>query len=112
MATSRLAGFADGLADVSLLVSHGFDKRGGQLGQAFRSSERTARIIYSQLGLLGDTVRTGNKLLPLYGELTSLKGTGGKNYMRTQGPAADRPLRADPRALRALPHRRARAGGR
>jgi phospholipid/cholesterol/gamma-HCH transport system substrate-binding protein len=81
----RLAGFADGLADVSLLVSHGFDKRGGQLGQAFRSSERTARIIYSQLGLLGDTVRTGNKLLPLYGELTSLKGTGGKNYMRTQG---------------------------
>lgn len=81
----RLAGFADGLSDVSLLVSHGFDKRGGQLGQAFRSSERTARIIYSQLGLLGDTVRTGNSLLPLYAELTSLKGTGGKNYMRTQG---------------------------
>ncbi|MFA1538263.1 MlaD family protein [Actinomadura monticuli] len=81
----RLAGFADGLSDVSLLVSHGFDKRGGQLGQAFRSSERTARIIYSQLGLLGGTVRTANGLLPLYGELTSLKGTGGKNYMRTQG---------------------------
>jgi phospholipid/cholesterol/gamma-HCH transport system substrate-binding protein len=81
----RLAGFADGLSDVSLLVSHGFDKRGGQLGEAFRSSERTAWIIYSQLGLVGDAVRTGNELLPLYGELTSMKGTGGKNYIRTQG---------------------------
>ncbi|MEV4676383.1 MlaD family protein [Actinomadura sp. NPDC049382] len=81
----RLAGFADGLSDVSLLAAHGFDKRGGQLGQAFRSSERTARIIYAQLGLVGDAVRTGNKLLPLYGELTDLKGTGGKNYIRTQG---------------------------
>ncbi|MFB4306798.1 MlaD family protein [Actinomadura sp. GTD37] len=81
----RLAGFADGLTDVSLLVSHGFDKRGGQLGAAFRSSERTAWIIYSQLGLVGDAVRTGNRLLPLYGELTSMKGTGGKNYIRTQG---------------------------
>ncbi|GAA1809558.1 MlaD family protein [Actinomadura chokoriensis] len=81
----RLAGFADGLSDVSLLVSHGFDKRGGQLGEAFRSSERTAWIIYSQLGLVGDAVRTGNTLLPLYGELTSMKGTGGKNYIRTQG---------------------------
>ena len=81
----RLAGFADGMADVSLLAAHGFDKRGGQLGQAFRSSERTARIIYAQLGLVGDAVRTGNKILPLYGELTSLKGPGGKNYMRSQG---------------------------
>src|SRR5690606_10181416 len=81
----RLAGFADGLADVSLLAAHGFDERGGQLGQAFRSSERTARIIYAQLGLLGDAVRTGNGLLPLYGELTSLEGPEGKNYIRFQG---------------------------
>lgn len=81
----RLAGFADGLADVSLLAAHGFDERGGQLGQAFRSSERTARIIYAQLGLLGDAVRTGNGLLPLYGELTSLEGPEGKNYIRSQG---------------------------
>ncbi|MEU8303510.1 MCE family protein [Actinomadura sp. NPDC048955] len=81
----RLAGFANGLSDVSLLVAHGFDKRGGQLGEAFRSSERTARIIYAQLGLVGDAVRTGNRLLPLYGELTSLKGPGGKNYLRSQG---------------------------
>ncbi|WP_141582511.1 MCE family protein [Actinomadura sp. WMMA1423] len=81
----RLAGFADGLSEVSLLVAHGFDRRGGQLGEAFRSSERTARIIYAQLGLVGDAVRTGNRLLPLYGELTSLKGPGGKNYLRSQG---------------------------
>ncbi|GAA0563500.1 MlaD family protein [Actinomadura livida] len=81
----RLAGFADGLSDVSLLAAHGFDKRGGQLGQAFRSSERTARIIYAQLGLVGNAVRTGNQLLPLYGELTSLQGIEGKNYIRSQG---------------------------
>ncbi|NKZ02852.1 MlaD family protein [Actinomadura latina] len=81
----RLAGFAGGLSDVSLLVAHGFDRRGGQLGEMFRSSERTALIIYAQLGLVGDAVRTGNRLLPLYGELTSLKGPGGKNYLRSQG---------------------------
>ncbi|MEU5876075.1 MCE family protein [Spirillospora sp. NPDC047279] len=81
----RLAGFANGLSDVSMLIGHGFDKRGGQLAQAFRSSERTAAIIYAQLGLTGDAVRTANKLLPLYGAVTSLPGPGGKNYMRAQG---------------------------
>ncbi|MFD0683191.1 MlaD family protein [Actinomadura fibrosa] len=81
----RLAGFADGISDVSALVAHGFDKRGGQLREAFRSSERTAAIIYAQLGLVGDAVRTGNKLLPLYARLTSLPGPDGKNYLRSQG---------------------------
>src|SRR5690606_4134659 len=36
-------------------------------------------------GLLGDAARTGNGLLPLYGELTSLEGPEGKNYIRSQG---------------------------
>ncbi|MBW8487350.1 MCE family protein [Actinomadura parmotrematis] len=81
----RLAGFADGLTDVSLLVAHGFDARGAQLGEGFRSAERTARILYAQLGLLGDAVRTGSELLPLYGRLASLPGPDGKHYLRSQG---------------------------
>ncbi|MFB4319541.1 MlaD family protein [Actinomadura sp. 21ATH] len=82
--TGRLGAFADGISDVSALVAHGLTKRGGQLGEAFRSGERAAAVIYSQLGLLGNAVRTGNRLLPLYGELTSLPGPGGKNYLRSQ----------------------------
>lgn len=83
--TDRLGKFADEIADLSALVSHGFDKRGGQLGEGFRSGERAAAVVYAQLGLVGDAVRTGNELLPLYGELTSLQGPEGKNYIRTQG---------------------------
>ncbi|RAY12395.1 MCE family protein [Actinomadura craniellae] len=81
----RLGQFADQLAEISALVSHGFDKRGGQVGEGFRSAERVAALIHAQLGLTGNAVRTGNKLLPQYGELTSLPGPEGKNYMRTQG---------------------------
>ncbi|MFI0354810.1 MlaD family protein [Actinomadura sp. 9N407] len=82
--TGRLGAFADQLSTISALVSHGLDKRGGQLGEAFRSGERAAAVIYGQLGLLGNAVRTGNTLLPLYGELTSARGPGGKNYIRSQ----------------------------
>ncbi|WP_030176584.1 MlaD family protein [Spirillospora albida] len=89
----RLAGFANGLSGLSFLVAHGFGKRGGQLGAAFRSSERTARIIYAQLGLVGDAVRTGNRLLPLYAQLTSLQGPEGKNYIRSQGLLPTDPCR-------------------
>ncbi|MFF5259989.1 MlaD family protein [Actinomadura viridis] len=81
----RLGGFADQLAQISALVSHGFDKRGRQVGEGFRSGERAAAVVYAQLGLTGDAVRTGGRLLPLYGELTSLPGPGGKNYVRSQG---------------------------
>ncbi|SEG08844.1 phospholipid/cholesterol/gamma-HCH transport system substrate-binding protein [Thermomonospora echinospora] len=81
----RLGQFADQLSEISALVSHGFDKRGGQLGQGFRSGERAAALVYAQLGLAGNAVRTANGLLPLYGELTSMPGPEGKNYMRAQG---------------------------
>mgnify|MGYP001249733228 CR=1 FL=1 len=81
----RLGGFADQIAQIAALVSHGFDKRGWQVREGFRSGERAAAVVYAQLGLTGDTVRTVNKLLPVYGELTSLKGPGGKNYLRSQG---------------------------
>jgi phospholipid/cholesterol/gamma-HCH transport system substrate-binding protein len=83
--TGRLGAFADQISNISALVSHGLGKRGGQLGEAFRSGERAAAVIYAQLGLVGDAVRTGNRILPLYGELTSLPGPGGKNYLRSQG---------------------------
>ncbi|XVQ06348.1 MlaD family protein [Spirillospora sp. CA-255316] len=81
----RLGRFADRLAEISALVSHGFDKRGRQVGEGFRSGERAAALVYAQLGLTGDAVRTGNRLLPVYGELTSLPGPQGKNYLRSQG---------------------------
>ncbi|HEU5029946.1 MAG TPA: MlaD family protein [Spirillospora sp.] len=80
----RLGDFADRLSALSVLVAHGFDKRGGQLGEAFRSGERAAAVIYSQLGLLGDAVRTGNRLLPLYQELTTTPGPGGKHYLASE----------------------------
>ncbi|MFC7730110.1 hypothetical protein [Actinomadura keratinilytica] len=74
-------------------MSHGFDKRGGQLGEGFRSGERAAAVVYAQLGLAGNAVRTGNKLLPLYGELSSLPGTQGKNHLRVQGLLPTDPCR-------------------
>ncbi|GAA4134466.1 MlaD family protein [Actinomadura keratinilytica] len=89
----RLGSFADRLAEISALVSHGFDKRGGQLGEGFRSGERAAAVVYAQLGLAGNAVRTGNKLLPLYGELSSLPGTQGKNHLRVQGLLPTDPCR-------------------
>ncbi|GAA4063445.1 MCE family protein [Actinomadura miaoliensis] len=89
----RLGSFADRLAEISALVSHGFDKRGGQLGEGFRSGERAAAVVYAQLGLAGNAVRTGNRLLPLYGELSSLPGPPGKNYLRVQGLLPTDPCR-------------------
>ncbi|GLZ14366.1 hypothetical protein Acsp04_46010 [Actinomadura sp. NBRC 104425] len=89
----RLGSFADRLAEISALVSHGFDKRGGQLGEGFRSGERAAAVVYAQLGLAGNAVRTGNELLPLYGELSSLPGPQGKNYLRVQGLLPTDPCR-------------------
>ncbi|GGU91128.1 hypothetical protein GCM10010182_02420 [Actinomadura cremea] len=91
--TGRLGDFADEISGLSGFVSHGFGKRGGQLGEAFRSGERAAAVIYAQLGLAGNAVRTGNGLLPLYGELTSLAGPEGKNYIRTQGLLPTDPCR-------------------
>ena len=80
----RLGAFAAGLGDVSALLAHGLDKRGGQLGEAFRSGERAISVVYSQLGLLGDGVRAGNALLPVYNDLTRLPGPGGKHYLAVQ----------------------------
>lgn len=91
--TGRLGEFADEISELSGLVSHGFDERGGQLREGFRSGERAAAVIYAQLGLVGDAVRTGGGLLPLYGELTSLAGPEGKNYIRTQGLLPTDPCR-------------------
>ncbi|OLT12001.1 hypothetical protein BJF79_04195 [Actinomadura sp. CNU-125] len=91
--TGRLGEFADEISDLSGFVSHGFGKRGGQLRESFRSAERTAAVIYAQLGLVGDGVRTGNQILPLYGDLTSLAGPEGKNYIRTQGLLPTDPCR-------------------
>ncbi|WP_051301027.1 MlaD family protein [Actinomadura rifamycini] len=91
--TGRLGEFADEISDLSGVVAHGFGKRGGQLGEAFRSGERAAAVVYAQLGLAGDAVRTGNRLLPLYGELVSLAGPEGKNYIRTRGLLPTDPCR-------------------
>jgi phospholipid/cholesterol/gamma-HCH transport system substrate-binding protein len=41
-------------------------------------------VIYAQLGLVGDAVRTGNKLLPLYQELAATPGPGGKHYLKAE----------------------------
>ncbi|MEU8798444.1 MlaD family protein [Spirillospora sp. NPDC048819] len=79
----RLGAFADQISELSELVSHGFDKRGGQLGEAFRSGERAAAVIYSQLGLLGGSIRTANRLLPRYQELIRHPGPGGKHYLES-----------------------------
>ncbi|TNY36580.1 MlaD family protein [Thermomonospora catenispora] len=81
----RLGSFADRLAEVSALVAHGFDRRGRQLGAGFRSGERAVGIIYRQLPDLGDAVRTGNQILPMYQELTDFPGVGGKNYLGVHG---------------------------
>jgi phospholipid/cholesterol/gamma-HCH transport system substrate-binding protein len=80
----RLGDFADQISALSALVAHGFDKRGGQLGEAFRSGERAVAVIYAQLGLVGDAFRTGNRLLPLYQELASQAGPGGKHYLESE----------------------------
>ncbi|MDN3351305.1 MCE family protein [Actinomadura sp. DC4] len=80
----RLGDFADQIAQVSALLSHGFDKRGDQLGEAFRTGERATSVIYSQLGLYGDAVRSANRLLPVYGALTKVPGPGGKHYVAAQ----------------------------
>jgi phospholipid/cholesterol/gamma-HCH transport system substrate-binding protein len=82
--TGRLGSFADQISELSELVSHGFDKRGGQLGEAFRSGERAAAVIYAQLGLLGDSIRAANRLLPRYQELIRQPGPGGKHYLESQ----------------------------
>lgn len=79
----RLGAFAGQISDLSELVSHGFDKRGGQLGEAFRSGERAAAVIYAQLGLVGDGVRTANRLLPRYQELIRHPGPGRKHYLES-----------------------------
>ncbi|MBA9002947.1 MCE family protein [Thermomonospora cellulosilytica] len=81
----RLGSFADRLAELSALVAHGFDRRGGQLGAGFRSGERAVGIIYRQLPGIGDAVRTGNQILPIYGELTTIPGPDGKHYMGVHG---------------------------
>ncbi|PKK15971.1 MlaD family protein [Thermomonospora sp. CIF 1] len=81
----RVGRFADGLSQVSALAAGGFDRRSGQLGEGFRSGERAVAILYSQLGLLGDGVRAANQILPAYGELTSVPGVGGKNYLNAHG---------------------------
>jgi phospholipid/cholesterol/gamma-HCH transport system substrate-binding protein len=79
----RLGAFADQLSELSELVAHGFDKRGGQLGEAFRSGERAAAVIYAQLGLLGGSVRAANRLLPRYQELIRTPGPSGKHYLES-----------------------------
>ena len=76
-----LGAFADGLGDVSALVAHGLDKRGDQLGESFRSSERLVSLLYGQLGDLGDAVRAANRLLPVYSDLAKLPAVDGKHYL-------------------------------
>lgn len=81
----RLGAFAEQISQVSGLVSHGLDKRGGQLGTAFRSGERATSVIYAQLGLAGDGIRGANILLPQYQDLIKLPGPDGKRYLGVQG---------------------------
>lgn len=82
---NRLGSFADQLSGLAALTAHGFDRRGGQLGEGFRSGERAVAILYRQLSLLGDTVRTADQILPMYGELTNRSGPGGRNYLTAEG---------------------------
>lgn len=77
----NLGAFADNLGDVSALVAHGLDKRGDQLGESFRSSERLVALLYGELGSLGDAVRAANQLLPVYNDLAKLPATNGKHYL-------------------------------
>ncbi|MBO2447591.1 MCE family protein [Actinomadura barringtoniae] len=77
----RLGDFSVQLGRLSGLIGHGLDKRGAQIGEAFRSSERVVAVFYAQLGLLGKAVRSGNQLLPIYDGLTNMQGPGGKHYV-------------------------------
>ncbi len=77
----NLGAFASNLGDVSVLVAHGLDKRGGQIGESFRSSERLVSLLYGQLGQLGNAVRTANGILPVYNDLAKVPATGGKHYL-------------------------------
>ncbi|GAA3236137.1 MlaD family protein [Actinocorallia longicatena] len=79
-----LGSFADGLADVSAIVAHGLDKRGGQLGESFRSSERLVALFYGQLGRLGGAIRTANGLLPVYNDLARIPAADGKHFLGVQ----------------------------
>ncbi|GAB2828089.1 hypothetical protein GCM10022221_28020 [Actinocorallia aurea] len=76
-----LGTFATDLGDVSALVAHGLDKRAGQLGESFRSSERLVALLYGQLGDLGDAVRAADKLLPVYNGLVNLPAADGKHLI-------------------------------
>ncbi|HEX2313405.1 MAG TPA: MlaD family protein [Thermomonospora sp.] len=87
----RLGAFADRVSELSGLIGHGFGRRGGQLGEGFRSGERAVAILYRQLGLTGDAVRTGNRLLPLYNDLATQRGPGGKHYLAVHGWLASNP---------------------
>ncbi|GAA0956484.1 MlaD family protein [Actinocorallia libanotica] len=62
----RLRAFAANISGVSSLVAHGFRSHGGDLREGFHSSERAVGVIHAQLGLMGDALRTGNNLLPVY----------------------------------------------
>ncbi|MCD0449360.1 MCE family protein [Actinocorallia sp. API 0066] len=76
-----LGAFAAGLGDVSLIVAHGLDKRGDQLGESFRSAERLVSLLYGQLGDLGGAIRAANQLLPVYNDLAKVPAANGKHYL-------------------------------
>jgi phospholipid/cholesterol/gamma-HCH transport system substrate-binding protein len=80
----RLGAFADQAAALSALLAHGLDTRGDQLGEVFRIGERATSVVYAQLGVAGDAVRTAGRLLPEYGRLTKTPGPGGKHYLTAQ----------------------------
>jgi phospholipid/cholesterol/gamma-HCH transport system substrate-binding protein len=80
----NLGAFVSGLGEVSALIAHGLDKRGVQLGEAFRSSERLVALLFGQLGRLGDAVRSANQLLPVYNDLAKLQAADGKHYLGVQ----------------------------
>lgn len=80
----RLGDFGDSLADVSGLVAHGFNKRGDQLREAFRSAERLTKVIYAQLGLAGNGVRNLAGLLPIYQDLVKNPAIGDRHYLASQ----------------------------
>lgn len=86
----RLAGFADGIGDVSGRLDRVFDQHGRDLLEGFRSADHVADVLYAQIGpgvdgtLIGDGIRIGTDVLALYPHMISSPGPGQSHLLNVQ----------------------------
>ncbi|WP_214411131.1 MlaD family protein [Sphaerisporangium fuscum] len=72
------------ISAISALGAHGLNRHRADLRVAVNSGERAVALIYAQLGVAGDGVRSVRRLLGLLGGLTNAPGPAGANQLRVQ----------------------------